>query len=385
MSSDLALTSPPESTGRWQQAAIPVLFLLLGMVYASWASRIPAVRDALQLDAATLGTVLLGGGLGAVLSFPLAAWLIGHYGARKAALFSGVGLLTILPCLGLLPSWPLLMLGVTLIGVGSSCFDVAINALGAEAERAAGRSIMSMLHAWFCVGTFGGALLGSGAAKLGLSPAMHFALAALLLGLPLCQAYRVLPCDRPDPEAGRKHFALPHGALIWLGMIAFLGAVSEGSLTSWIALYLHDHLHASEAVAPLGYAAFAGSMLVARIVGDRLKERFGARVLVAGSSLLAVVGLLIAIFAPTILVATVGFALTGLGVAAVFPCLFSAAGREGATALAGVATLGYSGSLMGPPIMGYVVHGMGLQAGLGFLVLASLGVCVAAMSARLLR
>ncbi|QNM98337.1 MFS transporter [Chitinimonas koreensis] len=385
MQSELALPAAPAAGGRLRQAAIPVLFLLLGVVYASWAARLPAIREARALDPATLGTVLLGGGIGAVCSFPLAAWLIGHFGARRAALLSGCGLLLALPPLAWLPTWPVLMAGVLLLGANSSCFDVAINALGAEEERAAGRSIMSMLHAWFCVGTFGGALLASAAAGAGLTPGWHFLLISLAMAALLLAAYRVLPCDAPDPEAGRKHFALPHGALVWLGLIAFLGAVSEGSLTDWIAIYLRDHLHASEAVAPLGYAAFAGAMLAARLVGDRLKEAFGARRLVAASSLLAAVGVGSAVLAPSIGPAAFGFALAGLGVAAVFPCLFSAAGREGPAALAGVATLGYSGSLLGPPIMGYVVHGLGLQAGLVFLAIACLGVAVAASSARLLR
>lgn len=369
----------------WRAAAVPVLFILLGVIYATWASRLPTVRDALHLDAATLGTVLLGAGMGSVLSFPVAAFLVGHFGARQAALIAGVALLCALPALAVLPSWPLLMVGTLLLGAASSCFDVAINAIGAELERAAGRSIMSMLHAWFCVGTFGGALVGSAAAASQLAPLTHFLLVAALLLLALYAAYRVIPCDAPDAELGKKHFALPRGPILGLGMLAFLGAISEGSLTSWIALYLRDHLRVSEGMAPLGYAAFAGAMLIARLAGDRLKERYGAQKLVATSSCLAALGLLIAIVAPNMLLASMGFALTGLGVAAVFPCVFSAAGRAGAAALAGVATLGYSGSLMGPPIMGYVVHGFGLQAGLAFLALASVGVALAAWRATLLR
>lgn len=103
------------------------------------------------------------------------------------------------------------------------------------------------------------------------------------------------------------------------------------------------------------------------------------------SGLLAALGIGLAVIAPTAALSMLGFALAGLGVAAIFPCIFSAAGREGSTALAGVATLGYGGGLMGPPLMGYMVHGFGMQAGFGFLGAVSLGVCFAAARAKLLR
>ena len=156
-------TSRPSSPLRliWRKSAIPLFFLLLGVVFATWAARIPAIRDHLQLDAATLALVLLCGGIGAVGSFPLAAWITGHYGARHSTLYAGLALLVSLPLLGLAPNVASLMLICTLYGAASSCFDVAINALGAQAERDAGRPIMSMLHGWFCVGTFSGALAAS--------------------------------------------------------------------------------------------------------------------------------------------------------------------------------------------------------------------------------
>ncbi|MFC4158093.1 MFS transporter [Chitinimonas lacunae] len=379
------LTLVGASRQRSRTVALCFLFVLLGVIYASWSSRIPAVRDALRLDAATLGTVLLGGGIGAVVAFPFASWLVGHYGARNASLFSGLWLVGCLPLLAWMPNSLALMLGMLALGMGVSCFDVAINALGAEVERASERSMMSLLHAWFCVGSFGGALLGSGAAAIGLAPWLHFLLASTLLLPALLWACSALPCDRPEPQPGRKHFALPHGALVWLGAIAFLGAITEGSLGSWTTLYLRDHLHASEALAPLGYAFFSGAMLVARLLGDRLKDRFGARAVVAWGSLLAGGGLGLAVMATSVPVAIVGFVATGLGVAGVFPFVFSAAGREGSSALAAVATMGYSGSLIGPPVIGYIVHGFGLPAGIAFLALASVVAGVAAWQASLLR
>ncbi|HWW05531.1 MFS transporter [Collimonas sp.] len=365
-----------------RQAALPLLFLLLGVIYASWVSRIPALRDNLQLDAASLSLFLLGGGVGAVGSFPLAAWLVGHYGARRASWYAGLLLLITIPCLALAPSLPLLMLAMLCLGVCSSCFNVAINALGAEAEKIAGRSIMSQLHAWFCVGTLSGALLGSVIAGMGVSPLLHFGLIAVCTAIPMRLCYRALPNDRPQYIAGKKHFALPHGPLIALGVVAFGGAIVEGSVADWSGVYMKDRLLASDGVAPLAFAFFAGMMLLTRMIGDKLKESIGARRVVAGGALTAGLGMLIALLASQIPLAIAGFALTGVGVATIFPFIFSAAGRHGPTALAGVTTMGYTGGLIGPPVIGFLAHGFGLPAALSLVGVLCIAVALAAGRAR---
>ncbi|MDR6584132.1 MFS transporter [Herbaspirillum sp. BH-1] len=369
--------SRPASPSRliWRKFAIPLFFLLLGIVFATWAARIPAIRDHLQLDAATLALVLLCGGIGAVGSFPLAAWITGHYGARHSTLYAGLALLVSLPLLGLAPGLASLMLVCTLYGAASSCFDVAINALGAQAERDAGRPIMSMLHGWFCVGTFSGALIASAVAGLGIAPVWHFLLVAALFLYPLYAAYVALPDDRPEHDPQRKLFAVPHGHLVVLGVIAFCGAIVEGSVADWSGIYMKDHIGASDGSTPLAYAAFAGMMLIMRMVGDSLKARYDARRVVWVGTLVASAGIALAVVAPGMAVAILGFAIAGTGVAAVFPFVFSAAGRHGSTALAAVATLGYSGSLIGPPVFGFLAHGWGLQA-----ALALLGVLCLAMA-----
>lgn len=389
MTTDLTIPIPASTAttssawhARRRQIAIPFFFFLLGLLYASWAARIPSIRDNLQLDAATLSLVLLSGGIGAVGSFPLAAWLNAHYGARRTAWYAGLMLLLSLPAIGCAPGLPVLMLFSMVYGAASSCFDVAINALGAEAEKQAGRSIMSLLHAWFCVGTFSGALLGSAVASFEIAPLWHFLALSLLFLLPLRWGYKALPNDRPEPSADKKIFAIPHGHLVALGLIGFCGAIVEGSIADWSGLYMKDHMHAGDGGAPLAYAAFAGMMLLARLVGDRFKERWGARKIVACGALLGSVGVFTAVAAPTIALAIIGFAITGIGVALVFPFVFSAAGRHGAIALAGVATLSYSGSLIGPPVVGFLAHGFGLQAALGFIGVLCVAVALAASRAQ---
>jgi MFS family permease len=253
-----------------------MLFLLLGVVFATWAARIPAIRDALQLSPAQLGLVLLCGGLGAVVSFPVAAWLVGHHGARRGAGSSGLMLIAVLPLLALAPNMALLMLSMVLFGTAQTSFNVAINAVGAQAERTAGRSLMSRLHAWYCIGAFGGALLGSGLAGSGVPAAVHFAVVAVLLALPLSLSHRALPFDHPQAPDAAGRFALPKGPLLALGVICFGAAIAEGTITDWSGVYMRDQLGATEGQAPLAFGAFSGLMVGMRLAADRLKDRFGA-------------------------------------------------------------------------------------------------------------
>ena len=367
---------------RLTRIAAPFLFILLGVIYASWAARIPAIRDNLTLDPAQLGFVLLGAGIGAVTSFPLAAWMVDRFGGPRAAWYAGLGLLLTLPCLALAPSLLWLIAAAFFLGAGSGCFDVAINAIGTEQERLAGRSTMSLLHAWFCVGTLSGALLGAAMAGMGITVAMHFSLIAIVMLPLLYLCAHSLPSMRAERDPTRKLFAVAHGPLVMLGIIGFCGAVAEGSIADWSGVFMTDRLHVHDGVAPLAFAGFACLMLLARLVCDRFKDRFGARRVVASGALLAAAGLVIALLAVNVPITIAGFALAGAGLAAVFPFVFSAAGRHGSTALAAVATFSYSGGLIGPPVIGFLAHHWGLSFGLCFVAVLAIGIAIAASRAR---
>lgn len=356
--------------------------MLLGVIYASWAARIPALRDALALSPAQLGLVLLGGGFGAAASFPLAAGAIAHFGARRAAWYAGLGLITMLPCVALAPDMAWLVTAASGLGAASGCFDVAINALGAAEEKAAGRSTMSLLHAWFCLGAMLGALLGSAMGALAVTPLAHYGAVSLLLSAPLYWAYRSISPDQPTRDTRKQYFAIAHGPVVALGLIGFCGAVAEGSIADWSGVFMKDQLGVTDGVAPLAYAAFACLMLGARIGCDRLKDRYGARGVVATGAAAAACGLCVAALALNVPLTIAGFACAGAGLAAVFPFVFSAAGRHGAASLAAVATFSYSGGLLGPPVIGFLAQGWGMRAALGSIAFIAVAIAAAASRAR---
>ncbi len=369
---------------RLQRLALPGLFAWFGVLMGSWVGRIPALRDGVQVSHGQLSFVLLMGGLGAVLSFPLSSRLMARHGGRRTLQISGLVLLGVLLAIGAAPNVPLLMGAVLMLGLFASTYDVGMNAVAARQEAECGRSRMSMLHACACAGGLAGVTLGSAMAALQVSPLLHFALLALPFALLLAAGTRLLPNDGGE-RIPKKSFVLPRGKLAMLGALGLLGAIAEGSIADWAGIFMKDHFGASDGMAPLSLAAFSTMMLLARLVGDGLKGRYGARALIGGGALLAAAGLFGAVFAPAPLAALGGFAVAGIGLALVFPFVFSAAGREGTVALAGVATMAYSGSLMGPPLLGAIAHGIGLKAAIGFVGVLALAIALMALRTRLLR
>lgn len=362
------------------ELALPALFVAFGMIMGSWAGRIPALREAVQVSHSMLSMVLLCGGLGAVISFPISSRMIVNLGARKTTFYSGMALLAVLLAIGMAPTVPLLMLAVLSLGITASCFDVGINSAATAHEKRTGKSELSKLHGWGCAGGLAGAALGSLMASMQIAPAQHFMMIMLPLLFVLWLGYQLLDCDHSGAPVERKRFVLPRGPLALLGALGFFGAMSEGSIADWSGVYLKDHFGVSDGFAPLALTAFSVMMLIARLWGDRLKARFSARSLVCTSSAVAASGLFFAVFAPNAYLALVGFGLAGLGLALVFPFVFSAAGREGPAALAGVATMAYSGSLMGPPVIGTLAHGFGMQAAMAFV--GALSVVIAVLASR---
>ena len=366
-----------------QRGALPGLFAWFGVVMGSWVGRIPALREGAQLSHTMLSCVLLCSGLGALMSFPLSSRLMASFGARHTMLISGMALLIALPCIGFAPSLPLLMLAVLLLGITASGFDVAMNSVAAHYEKMNRSSAMSLLHACACAGGLTGTVMASLMAGLGISPAMHFLMLSLPLALLLKLAHAgVAADDRADIQT--KSFVLPRGPLALLGALGFLGSVAEGSIANWSSVFLREHFAVSAGLAPLSLTAFSAMMLLSRWFGDSLKIKHGARELLCRGALIAAAGLFFAVFAPNAYVAIAGFACSGLGLSLMFPFVFSAAGREGPSALVGVATMAYAGSLIGPPVLGGVAHALGLQAAMGMVACLGLVMALVARRARLL-
>jgi MFS family permease len=361
------------------------MFALFGVIMGSWAGRIPALAERVHVSHSALSMVLLCGGVGALMSFPVSSFLMGRFGARKSLLIAGLALLAVLVSIGMAPTVPRLMLAVLMLGITASTYDVAMNAAAAKREKQTGKSEMSMLHGLACGGGLVGATLGSLMAGLKIAPATHFIMVAIPLAMALAGAYQMLDIEDAAEQVEKKKFALPRGPMVLLGLLGFLGSMSEGSIADWSGVFLKEHFNVGDGMAPLALTCFSAMMLISRMVGDKLKAKYGAQRLITSGAMLSSAGLFFAVLSPNAYFALGGFAVAGLGLSLLFPFVFSAAGAQGPVALAGVASMAYSGTLMGPPVIGAIAHHVGMQMAIGYVGALSLVIAFVASRTRLLK
>ncbi|MGW2560773.1 MFS transporter [Streptomyces sp. NPDC001514] len=377
-------TEPAYSAQRLRRAryAVAAVFCVHGAVTGSFATRIPWIQDHAGVGAGQLGLALAFPAIGASLAMPLAGAISHRFGARTAlrGLLALWTLALALPALA--PTVYALCAALFVFGATAGMSDVAMNALGVEVENRLDRSIMSSLHGMWSVGALIGSAAGTLAAHLGSDARFHhFAASAVLtaLGLLACQGVldlRSTPDEEPPPR-----FALPPRSAVLIGAIGFCGVFAEGASLDWSAVYLRDELGTSAGLAAASTTAFALTMAVARLLGDRVVDRFGPVRTVRVGGVLATAGGVLVVLAPHPVAAMAGFGCIGLGIAVVVPLAFAAAGRSGTNpsqSIAGVATITYTSGLIAPSAIGGIADMTSLVVSFGLVTVLAFGLVLGA-------
>ncbi|MFB7917489.1 MFS transporter [Streptomyces sp. NPDC056061] len=366
------------------QLAIAALFCFLGFQYATWASRLPALKTDLGLSEAELGLLLMACGAGAAASFPLVTVLMKRLGSRRLAFLSAVCLSLLLLALAAAPNYPVALAVVCCDGVAVGCLNVAMNAQGATLEATHRRTAMSRLHATFSAGSLFAALLASGMNTVTTSVAAHFAVAAAILLLLVVLTRSGLLTEERAGEAAEstekspRSWSMPSRVTLWMGCAMVFGTVTEGAMNDWSALYMKDVVDASPQLAPMGIAVVSVMMVLARLFADGWRSRWGDGRIVKVGSAVAGAGLALALLTGGVVPALIGFACVGLGVAAVTPCVYVAAAGQGTQALALVAAMGTTGLLAGPALIGFIASASSLVWGMGAVAACALLVSLCA-------
>lgn len=378
-----------------------------GVIYASWGTHVPTIKDKFDLSDAKLSLSMLAVALGGILIMAWAGRWIARVGSASASVKSA--LLLSLAAFGILlmPQYALLLFWLALYGAMSAVNDVAANSQGAVIEAAFRRPVIGSLHGSFSLGGMCGALVSSGWQAMGWPNQWHLGVvcaccAVLILLtsgwlLPESSAHAHQDASgaqgaqgaQDDAPAPAQDHALPPALkrkLVVLGCLAFLALIVEGAMYDWSAVYMREVALAGGGFVSAGYAAFSVGMAAGRFSGDPVRARFSEGALVVASCALSFAGLGLALLLPGVWTALAGFLLCGLGTANIIPVMFSSAGRmalaSGGSASNGLAVttrLAYMGLLIGPVIVGFIAHRFDLRIALG---LSLLGVVAIAASSR---
>lgn len=356
--------------------AVAIFFFLVGETFASWATRIPDVKARLGLSTGQLGLALLGIAAGELVALHLSGYLSVRFGSRLITTIAAIGLCLLLPCLALAPGLPILIAALLLFGAAFGSVNVAMNTQAVTVEKGYGRTILNSFHACYSLGGLAGSLIGGLVSAHGIAPLTHFLGIALLNICVILLVASFLLSPQVDAQKTGIVFVRPTRVLLILGLVAFCVVLGEGAMADWSAVYLSTALHSGTGLAAAGYAAFSVVMAGGRILGDRPTALIGPGNMIRMGGLVAAAGLTLALLAPWVPLALVGFGLVGAGFSVIFPLTLSATGRlsdmASGAAIATVTTCGYLGFLIGPAVIGLVADALTLRIALGFVVILSL-------------
>ncbi len=352
-------------------SAIFGVFFLESAVLGNWIPRIPDFKTALALSDAALGVCLLAIPLGTVLGLLVAGRLIERTGLRRA-------------CQIFLPAWagsfmllPFAQTQIAFIallfisGVTLGLVEVAMNTEADRIELVLEKRIMSRCHGFWSLGSMAGALMGGALAHMGMTAGLHFLIVMPLIALLGFWMSSRLPKTKQlikEPvEDTSPLFKLPSASILLLCFLPMGIMVVEGAFIDWSAVFVSSELNASPLLISVIYSFFAIVMATVRLCGDAIGDRYEAKLIVRVSGTAAALG--IAIFALSVnqFMAMVGAAISGMGVAIVYPLAITAAARRPGTAadnVAAITMVSFTAFLLAPPLIGFISEAFSLRIAL---------------------
>lgn len=369
-----------------------VAFMVIGVLEAAWAPLVPYVKRAFVIDEGTLGLLMLCSGLGSICTLPLSGFFVNRYGAKKVIYVSGLLMAFALFTISMLINVWLTGVMLVIFGGCTITIDVAANVNGIAIERKTGKHLMSSFHGGYSLGTLIGAGTMSVLFTLGLIPkwavviCMFVTIIALIFGCRDLLPKDELEADTPieKPRKGKLYIT---PMVVVVGLLCFIMYASEGAVMGWSAIFVSQERGVDVSMAGFFYTAFAVSMTIMRLCGDKTVNRLGQRFVVGGGALLIAVGFMVVVLVDSSVAAVAGFVIVGCGAANVVPQLVSFAAHIKVMAVHNIISfinaLGYSGILLGPVIIGIVGKQYGLH--ISFVGIAVFVLIVAVVSSIILK
>ncbi len=367
------------------RASVFGYFFCQGICFASWASRIPTIKDYLHLSEGQLGTMLLMLPLGQLFTMSISGKIVTKLGSAKVIKIISLLYALILCSIAFASNVYMLGSSLFLFGIAGNLASISVNTQAVGVERMYGKSVMTSFHGGWSLAGFCGALIGLLTINMHVSTVIHFFIIfGLVVVNTIFNARYLIPKSEPKDKEHAKIKFKPDSILFQLGVVGFFSMATEGAMFDWSGVYFKDVIKSPSSLVILGYTSFMIMMASGRFLGDKMIMKFGNKKVLIISGALMFIGMISSVLFPYVVTSTLGFMLVGLGVACCVPTVYSLAGKHPrippGMAIAIVSSISFLGFLMGPPLIGYIAELFGLRwsftlfsmFGLAMVVMASM-------------
>ncbi|MGM1017719.1 MAG: MFS transporter [Actinomycetota bacterium] len=358
------------------RAALIVQFVLFGFLMSSWMSRMPSVREGLDVSALQLGALLIAGGVGSLVGALIVGGLTTRFGSRAILVVGFAGNVVGFALLAISTTTaiaPLFLVGMLVNGLSGALVNVPINVNAAALEQSMARTMLPLFHAAYSIGAACGAFAASLLSAAGVPVSWQIVAVTVVVTVVRLACWHA--ATQPSAAGRREHterragraFRSALGAWVeprtlLLGLVLLAGSLSEGTATTWLSLAVVDGFDQPESVGAAVYATFLCAMTVFRIFGSALIDRFGRVIVLRASGVSAFTGVLLLIFGPLAPIGWIGVVLWGFGAALGAPIAIAAASDDPARAgerVSVVTSFSTIATLAAPPVLGLLVDQVG--------------------------
>lgn len=367
-------------------------FLCQGLCFASWASRIPDIKDALQVsDTFIWGLILFMIPVGKFLAIPLAGYTVSKFGSRIMVQIAILGYALSLFLIGI--SSDIYVLGTCLFSFGIfwNLTDISLNTQAIGIEKIFGKTIMGSFHgAWSLAACFG-AVIGFAMINFQIGHAYHFTgILALIILSWLLNRSVLQPDLKTSPiieeiksieETPKKKLKMPELILIQLGIIGLCALIVESAMFDWGGVYFESIVKAPKSL-QIGFLLFMIMMTTGRFLTNKAYQLFGKQRTIQIAGALIFIGMFISALFPSIILCSLGFMCVGLGISCMVPTIYSVVGEKSkmptSIALTILSTISFVGSLIAPLLIGSISQSLNMKY--AYIVVGLLGLVIVALT-----
>lgn len=382
----------PAARLRKAQIAMLLTFIFMGHAALASVAWVPEYIDRLGVSFAAWGTIIGLGVIGSITPLLFASRLMMRFGSRiiiRIASYFGLLFLVSLAWTNDPLIWFFLNIG---FNFSMSLLGVSVNSHAVLLQKQITKNIIGRLHAGWSVGAVLAAITG-GLSTVFLTLEVYLILVAISTWIIFEFAFRHLLSSQEDGHleekaqiVKRKFYQMPQQ--LWLLAFGlFFGIYPEVAVIDWAAVFARDVLNLEVALRSIPFAAFMIGMIAGRLAMTKMAVRFHPHLIASRGSFIAAGALALSVmFAPMLtainpifglILTAFLWGLAGLGLAAVSPAFFSAAGHipgvSTSWAVSRLSLFNSSVAIFAKAFMGATVEGYGLALAFFFPIVLAIG------------